>query len=125
MLHLRRWVYQPSSCLLVLFCNGGVFISKGGSKVVVEPHIHGGVFIAKGKEDDLCTKTLVPGETVYNEKKIYVQLTGAATTNLHHKWLTKMELGFGIHKELGAAVVDLQSVDVVVSHVLKEILSPV
>ncbi|KAH0650193.1 hypothetical protein KY284_030105 [Solanum tuberosum] len=50
---------------------------------------------------------------------------GAATTNLHHKWLTKMELGFGIHKEPGAAVVDLQSVDVMVSHVLKEILSPV
>ncbi|XP_043695837.1 putative 3,4-dihydroxy-2-butanone kinase isoform X2 [Telopea speciosissima] len=35
----------------------------------------------------------------------------------------KMELGLGIHGEPGAAVVDLQPVDVVVSHVLKQILS--
>ncbi|KAH0704424.1 hypothetical protein KY290_018014 [Solanum tuberosum] len=46
---------------------------KGGSRVVVEPHRHGGVFIAKGKEDALCTKNLVPGEAVYNEKRISVQ----------------------------------------------------
>ncbi|KAJ6889541.1 rRNA 2'-O-methyltransferase fibrillarin 1-like [Populus alba x Populus x berolinensis] len=46
---------------------------KGGSKVVVEPHRHEGVFIAKGKEDALVTKNMVPGETVYNEKKISVQ----------------------------------------------------
>uniref|UniRef100_A0A2P2LJZ0 3,4-dihydroxy-2-butanone kinase n=1 Tax=Rhizophora mucronata TaxID=61149 RepID=A0A2P2LJZ0_RHIMU len=36
----------------------------------------------------------------------------------------KMELGLGIHGEPGAAVVDLQPIDVVVSHVLKQILSP-
>ncbi|KAL2457298.1 Dihydroxyacetone kinase [Forsythia ovata] len=35
----------------------------------------------------------------------------------------KMELGLGIHGEPGAAVADLQSVDVVVSHVLNQILS--
>ncbi|GFQ07506.1 mediator of RNA polymerase ii transcription subunit 36a [Phtheirospermum japonicum] len=46
---------------------------KGGTKVVVEPHKHDGVFIAKGKEDDLCTKNMVPGEAVYNEKRIFVQ----------------------------------------------------
>ncbi|XP_044499169.1 putative 3,4-dihydroxy-2-butanone kinase [Mangifera indica] len=34
-----------------------------------------------------------------------------------------MELGLEIHCETGAAVVDLQLVDVVVSHVLKQILS--
>ncbi|RWW23812.1 hypothetical protein BHE74_00005565 [Ensete ventricosum] len=34
-----------------------------------------------------------------------------------------MELGLGIHGEPGAAVVDLQPVDVVVSHVLQQILS--
>ncbi|KAH0710895.1 hypothetical protein KY284_012322 [Solanum tuberosum] len=66
-------ILKPSSCLLVFFCNGGVFIAKGGSKVVVEPHRHGGVFIAKGNKDDLCTKNLVPGEAVYNKKRIYVQ----------------------------------------------------
>lgn len=46
---------------------------KGGTKVVVEPHRHEGVFIAKGKEDALCTKNLVPGEAVYNEKRVSVQ----------------------------------------------------
>ncbi|GAA0141648.1 cyclase [Lithospermum erythrorhizon] len=35
----------------------------------------------------------------------------------------KMELGLGIHGEPGAAVVDYQHVDVVVSHVLNQILS--
>lgn len=35
----------------------------------------------------------------------------------------KMELGLGIHGEPGAAVVDIQPVDVVVSHVLQQILS--
>lgn len=35
----------------------------------------------------------------------------------------KMELGLGIHGEPGAAVADLQPVDVIVSHVLKHILS--
>lgn len=47
---------------------------KGGSKVIVEPHRHAGVFIAKGKEDALVTKNLVPGEAVYNEKRISVQV---------------------------------------------------
>ncbi|KAL9663644.1 hypothetical protein QQ045_019035 [Rhodiola kirilowii] len=46
---------------------------KGGSKVVVEPHRHEGVFVAKGKEDALVTKNMVPGEAVYNEKRISVQ----------------------------------------------------
>ncbi|KAL8056425.1 hypothetical protein ABFX02_04G119100 [Erythranthe guttata] len=35
----------------------------------------------------------------------------------------KMELGLGIHGEPGAAVADLQPVDIVVSHVLNQILS--
>ncbi|KAJ4899481.1 Mediator of RNA polymerase II transcription subunit 36a [Raphanus sativus] len=34
---------------------------------------HAGVFIAKGKEEALVTKNLVPGEAVYNEKRISVQ----------------------------------------------------
>ncbi|KAK4567281.1 hypothetical protein RGQ29_003194 [Quercus rubra] len=36
----------------------------------------------------------------------------------------KMELGLGIHGEPGAAMADIQPVDVVVSHVLNQILSP-
>ena len=53
---------------------GGRGGMKGGSKVIVEPHRHAGVFIAKGKEDALVTKNLVPGEAVYNEKRISVQV---------------------------------------------------
>merc|ERR1712227_813326 len=45
-----------------------------GSKVVVEPHRHEGMFIAKGKEDALCTLNLVPGESVYGEKRISVDV---------------------------------------------------
>lgn len=47
---------------------------KGGSKVVVQPHRHDGVFIAKGKEDALCTKNMVTGESTYGEKRISVQV---------------------------------------------------
>lgn len=45
---------------------------KGGVKVAIEPHRHGGVFIARGKEDALVTKNIVPGESVYGEKRISV-----------------------------------------------------
>lgn len=40
--------------------------------MIVEPHRHEGIFIARGKEDLLVTKTLVPGESVYGEKRISV-----------------------------------------------------
>ncbi|PKA56478.1 putative mediator of RNA polymerase II transcription subunit 36b [Apostasia shenzhenica] len=52
---------------------GGRGGMKGGSRVVVQPHRHDGVFVAKGKEDALCTKNMVPGESVYGEKRISVQ----------------------------------------------------
>ena len=47
---------------------------RGGSRVIIEPHRHEGVFIARGKEDALVTKNLVPGETVYGEKKISIEV---------------------------------------------------
>ena len=47
---------------------------KGGSKVVIEPHRHEGVFFSKGKDDFILTKNLVPSESVYNEKRISVQV---------------------------------------------------
>ncbi|GJN39267.1 hypothetical protein PR202_gb28373 [Eleusine coracana subsp. coracana] len=46
---------------------------KGGSKAVVVPHRHDGVFISKSKEDALCTRNMVPGESVYGEKRVSVQ----------------------------------------------------
>ncbi|KAH9602579.1 hypothetical protein KSS87_017642 [Heliosperma pusillum] len=52
---------------------GGRGGMKGGNKVIVVPHKHSGIFIAKGKEDALVTKNMVPGESVYNEKRISVQ----------------------------------------------------
>ena len=33
-----------------------------------------GVFIARGKEDALVTKNLVPGDSVYGEKRITVEV---------------------------------------------------
>lgn len=52
---------------------GGRGGARGGSNVIVEPHKHPGVFIAKGKESMLVTKNLVPGESVYGEKRISVE----------------------------------------------------
>ncbi|KAJ1730995.1 Small subunit processome complex component [Coemansia biformis] len=52
---------------------GGRGGARGGAKVIVEPHRHEGIFIARGKEDLLVTKNLVPGESVYGEKRISVE----------------------------------------------------
>lgn len=50
---------------------------RGGKKVIVEPHQRlAGVFIARGKEDSLVTKNLVPGDAVYGEKRISVDMEG-------------------------------------------------
>ena len=53
---------------------GGKFAGKGRSapKVFVQPHRLPGVFIARGQQDSLVTKNMVPGESVYNEKRISV-----------------------------------------------------
>jgi rRNA 2'-O-methyltransferase fibrillarin len=45
---------------------------KGGAKVMIEPHRFEGVFIAKAKSDLLVTKNLVPGDSVYGEKRISI-----------------------------------------------------
>jgi rRNA 2'-O-methyltransferase fibrillarin len=47
---------------------------KGGAKVVVEAHRHEGVFIARGKEDSLVTRNMVPGVSVYGEKRVSVEV---------------------------------------------------
>ena len=47
---------------------------RGGKKALVIPHERlGGIFILKGKEDCLCTKNLVPGDSVYGEKRVSVE----------------------------------------------------
>jgi len=46
---------------------------KGGQNVIVKPHPrHESVFIAAGKDDSIVTLNLVPGESVYKEKRITV-----------------------------------------------------
>jgi len=53
---------------------GGKPGMKGGAKVYVEKHRFEGIFVAKGqKEDVLVTKNLVPGDTVYGEKRIVIE----------------------------------------------------
>lgn len=52
---------------------GGV---GAGAKVIVEPHDRfPGVFIMRGKDDALLTKNTVPGESVYNEKRVSVDVS--------------------------------------------------
>lgn len=46
--------------------------NQSGKNVMVEPHRHEGVFICRGKEDALVTKNLVPGESVYGEKRVSI-----------------------------------------------------
>ncbi|KAG7164841.1 rRNA 2'-O-methyltransferase fibrillarin-like [Homarus americanus] len=53
--------------------SGGRGGFRGGRSVMLEPHRHEGVFIARGKEDVLVTKNMVPGESVYGEKRISVE----------------------------------------------------
>eukprot|EP00892_Ulva_mutabilis_P008471 jgi/Ulvmu1/5997/UM026_0121.1 len=53
--------------------------AMGGSKVLVEPHRHEGIFISRGKEDALVTKNMVPGESVYGEKRVSVEAEGEKT----------------------------------------------
>lgn len=70
---------------------------RGGRSVIIEPHRHEGefctcrcmyyhftststpvgVFIARGKEDALVTRNMVPGETVYGEKKVSVEIVSS------------------------------------------------
>ncbi|XP_025015258.1 rRNA 2'-O-methyltransferase fibrillarin [Ricinus communis] len=49
--------------------NGGGGM-RGPSKVVIVPHRYEGGFISKGKDDALLMKSMVPGESVYSEKRI-------------------------------------------------------
>uniref|UniRef100_A0A2I3RSU9 FBL n=1 Tax=Pan troglodytes TaxID=9598 RepID=A0A2I3RSU9_PANTR len=51
---------------------GGKRGNQSGKNVMVEPHRHEGVFICRGKEDALVTKNLVPGESVYGEKRVLI-----------------------------------------------------
>nr|WCZ58754.1 rRNA 2'-O-methyltransferase fibrillarin [Seculamonas ecuadoriensis] len=49
---------------------------RGGAKVAVVPHRHAGVYIMHGKEDSIVTRNMVPGVSVYNEKRVSVEENG-------------------------------------------------
>ena len=54
---------------------GGVG-ARAKAKTIVEPHRHEGVYICKGKEDLLATLNMVPGESVYGEKRVSTETKG-------------------------------------------------
>lgn len=57
---------------------------RGGAKVWLEPHRFPGMFLARGQLDALVTKSMVPGEKVYQEKLVSVQV-GARQDSLGEK----------------------------------------
>ena len=59
---------------------------KGGPKVVIEAHRFEGVFIARGKDDMLLTLNLVPGSTVYGEKKVVVEGATPEEKKEYRQW---------------------------------------
>ncbi|RRT53167.1 hypothetical protein B296_00037919, partial [Ensete ventricosum] len=87
---------------------------KGGSRVVVQPHRHDGVFVAKGKEDALCTKNMVPGESVYGEKRVSVQVIRLSLSPLlvsvsgvivdSSVWISPDDVAFILQNEDGSKV---------------------
>ena len=51
---------------------------RGGARTIVEPHeSFAGVFILRGKDDALVTKNLTVGESVYNEKRVSVDVSNS------------------------------------------------
>ena len=50
--------------------------ARGGSKsVVIEKHRHEGIFIVKGKDESIGTLNLVPGVSVYGEKRVSLEVS--------------------------------------------------
>lgn len=48
---------------------------KGGQKTIIEPHERfKGVYILRGKDEALVTRNIAPGESVYNEKRVSVEV---------------------------------------------------
>ncbi|KAF1742780.1 hypothetical protein MXB_2184 [Myxobolus squamalis] len=62
---------------------GGGF--RGAVKVFVEPHRHEGVFVIRGKEDALATLNMVPGESVYREKRVAIPDPNNDSTKIEYR----------------------------------------
>ena len=71
---------------------------RGGVKTFVNPHRLSGIFIAKGPQDALVTRNLVPGESVYNEKRISVEdIHGEPGAKVHYllTLISRQNIEFG------------------------------
>jgi len=56
---------------------------RGGARTVVEPHDRfKGVYVLRGKDDALVTKNLTVGESVYNEKRVSVDVSAILRSSL-------------------------------------------
>jgi len=86
---------------------GGKGKAKGGkgkgkgkaaaNKVVIEPHRLEGVFVSKGKDDSLVTKNMVPGESVYGEKRLVAESEDKEEKIEYRVWNPfRSKLGAGI-----------------------------
>jgi len=82
---------------------GGKGKKGGGNKVVIEPHRHEGVFVSKGKDDSLVTKNMVPGESVYGEKRLVAESEDKEQKIEYRVWNPfRSKLGAGIVGGIGA-----------------------
>ncbi|XP_042961985.1 putative 3,4-dihydroxy-2-butanone kinase isoform X4 [Carya illinoinensis] len=113
-----RAVTGPMGCLLIV-------------KNYTGDRLNFGLAAEQAKSEGYKVETVIVGDDcALPPPRGIAGRRGLAGTILIHKVTSdrlgpgKMELGLGIHGEPGAAVADIQPVDVVVSHVLDQILSP-
>merc|ERR1719345_344929 len=81
---------------------GGARAGVGaGAKVVVENHERfPGVYLNRGASDSIMTKNMVPGESVYNEKRVSVE-----TKDKEETIKTEYRVWNPFRSKLGAAIV--------------------
>lgn len=77
---------------------------KAPAKIIVQPHERfSDLFIAKGKDDNLVTKNMVPGESVYGEKRLTVESDAIGESETKEKIEYRVWNPF--RSKIGAAVV--------------------
>jgi len=75
---------------------------KGKAQVVIEPHRHEGAFVSKGRDDSLVTKNMVPGESVYGEKRLVAESEDKESKVEYRVWNPfRSKLGAGIVGGIG------------------------
>jgi len=77
-----------------------------GAKVVIEPHRLEGVFVSKGRDDSLVTKNMVPGESVYGEKRLVAESEDKEEKVEYRVWNPfRSKLGAGIVGGIGSMAI--------------------